>query len=485
MKKQVPCNSQIIDGIALGFSTFLLIAAFFAAFYAGEWGHVLSDWYLIMISPCPLVTDYLTIGGLSSTLLNAGACGMSCFLFMKGLKGESRATTLSGYFLVIAHCFYGLNFLNMWPCFLAPFLYFRYKRLDYKKNLHVCMFATAFSPFISELLFRYTQRNHFVFGRASLTFSGVLLAILFTLMLGLVIPAILPGAHMWHNGYNLYSSGLAFGTFGFFLYNFMYKTMGLIPPEPIAVPHPDPTRFQYSCQFFASVFFLVLFLSCIAIGYFLNGRSFKGFSQLIKDTGYSSDFAVKYGMPLCLINIGFYGILFFLYLTIVVSFEADTGFTGPTIGVVLASLTFTAMGQHPQNIWPIIVGYQLLYFVTIFFCHANGREITWSLSTQAYISSAAFATGLCPVAGRYGIRAGVAAGFICASLCTATSAIHGGFILYNGGFTAGVTALILLPILEHYMPKARDEIKYPIINVQERITLAGESSDRDESTTHP
>lgn len=107
------------------------------------------------------------------------------------------------------------------------------------------------------------------------------------------------------------------------------------------------------------------------------------------------------------------------------------------------------------------------------------------MSTQAYISSAAFATGLCPVAGRYGIRAGVAAGFICASLCTATSAIHGGFILYNGGFTAGVTALILLPILEHYMPKARDEIKYPIINVQERITLAGESSDGNESTTHP
>ena len=82
------------------------------------------------------------------------------------------------------------------------------------------------------------------------------------------------------------------------------------------------------------------------------------------------------------------------------------------MGVILAALTFTAMGQHPKNIWPILVGYQLLYFVTIFFCHANGRELTWSISTQGYINGVAFATGLCPIVGRYGVRAGLAAGFM-------------------------------------------------------------------------
>ena len=32
-------------------------------------------------------------------------------------------------------------------------------------------------------------------------------------------------------------------------------------------------------------------------------------------------------------------------------------------------------------------------------------------------------------------------------------------MLYNGGFTTGVAALILIPILEHYSVAQRDEIK--------------------------
>ena len=107
----------------------------------------------------------------------------------------------------------------------------------------------------------------------------------------------------------------------------------------------------------------------------------------------------------------------------------------------------------------------------MFFCRANGREITWALSTQAYLNGVAFATGLCPIVGRYGIRAGFAAGFLCASMCTATSALHGGYVLYNGGFTAGITALILLPILEHYIPRTRDEIKSQPFTMQGMITL--------------
>ena len=53
-----------------------------AACFVGEWGHVFLDWRRIMISPCPLVTDYLAIGGLSSAFLNAGACGLACFFLL-------------------------------------------------------------------------------------------------------------------------------------------------------------------------------------------------------------------------------------------------------------------------------------------------------------------------------------------------------------------------------------------------------------------
>ena len=192
--------------------------------------------------------------------------------------------------------------------------------------------------------------------------------------------------------------------------------------------------------------------------------------MLFHDTGYQSNFAQKYGMPICLMNTGFYGILFFLYLNLAMRFTKGAGFTGPTFGIIFASLTFTAMGQHVSNVWPIFLGYPLLSVISTSFNHLIGGHAQWTVSSQAYLNSVAFATGLCPLVGRYGVRAGLAAGALCASLCTATSALHGGLMLYNGGFTTGVAALILIPILEHYSVEKRDEMKQ-YINLQDMMTV--------------
>ena len=73
-------------------------------------------------------------------------------------------------------------------------------------------------------------------------------------------------------------------------------------------------------------------------------------------------------------------------------------------------------------------------------CAVSGLDIPWTLSTQAYINGLAFATGLCPIAGKYGWKWGVVAGLVSAIICTSTAAMHGGFVLYNGGFNAGLTA---------------------------------------------
>ena len=41
----------------------------------------------------------------------------------------------------------------------------------------------------------------------------------------------------------------------------------------------------------------------------------------------------------------------------------------------------------------------------------------------------------------------------------------------NGGFTAGTTALILLPILEHYIPSARERLKDQTIRMNDLIIV--------------
>ena len=57
-------------------------------------------------------------------------------------------------------------------------------------------------------------------------------------------------------------------------------------------------------------------------------------------------------------------------------------------------------------------------------------------------------------------------------------------MLYNGGFTAGIVALILIPILEHYVREARQHMNQHI-DLRDMMTLderpmreSGESAKR-------
>ena len=75
-------------------------------------------------------------------------------------------------------------------------------------------------------------------------------------------------------------------------------------------------------------------------------------------------------------------------------------------------------------------------------------EQSWTLATQGILVGLCFASGLAPISGRFGFFAGAVAGAIHALLVTSVPLLHGGFCLYNGGFTAGIAAFLLVPVLE-------------------------------------
>lgn len=444
-------DTWYVKFICLFFSICLLIACPFAAAYLNIWGDILSGWGNILVQPSPLVTDYFQLGNLASAFLNAGVCGLSCSLLMILLKADARLNTLAGYFLVIAHCFYGLNFLNMWPPILGILLFCKVYKISFRDNLGMAMFATAFGPFISELLFRYhLGEDYFIVHEIQVSFIGFFFAVLFSVFIGFAVPAMLPGALRLHKGFNLYNGGLAFGLLGLFLYAFMYKTFGISQPEMFTIANPVYAAHGHSYPGFCVLFFFLVFTCYLLLGWYLNGKSFRGYRDLLHSSGYNTDFFEDFDAAKVLINIGFYGYLVLAYFTAVSIFTDGAGFTGATVGVILAAMTFSAKGQHPGNVWPILLGYIVLSAFVTGVCTLSGLEIPWTLSTQGYINGAAFATGLCPIAGHYGKKYGVIAGFICGVMCTSTSAIHGGFMLYNGGLTAGITALILIPCLEYY-----------------------------------
>lgn len=454
-ERDTKISHRLIYLYPLFISLFFLIAAPIAVIYTKEWDFF-DNLVRILTSPSKLVTDYFALGGLGSTLFNAAVCGLFANLIVYISRAKPNATILAGYMLIVAHCFYGLNFVNMWPPFFGILLYCSVMKKKVSENIHIAFFSTALAPFVSELFFRYAIGKYDA-SVVSVNWVGVILALVCGLAIGFVIPALLPGTTAMHRGYNLYKAGLAIGILGIFINAFMYSSLGVEEPGNMAIINEAYYALPYGYRGFINVFFIVLFALTFIVGFILNKKSLRGYRELLHCTGYGVDFTDKFGMPVCMINIATYGFAILAYLNLIFilpslwsDLPSGVGFTGATVGIVFAALTFAADGQHIKNVFPIALGYVALFAIVIIICKIANFDIPWTLSTQAYINGLAFATGLCPFAGKYGFKYGVLAGLMSAIICTVTARMHGGFVLYNGGFNAGLTALVLIPILDFY-----------------------------------
>lgn len=464
-ENEIKLSNRLIYFYPLFISLFFLAATPIAVIYTKEW-NFFENLLRILTSPSKLVTDYFALGGLGSTLFNAAICGLFTNLIVYVSRAKANATILAGYMLIVAHCFYGLNFLNMWPSFFGIILYCVVMHKKISENIHIAFFSTALAPFVSELCFRYAIGKYDP-SIMKINWVGVVLALVCGLAIGFVIPALLPGTTAMHRGYNLYKAGLAIGILGIFLRAFMYSTLGVEKPGNVEYPSDAYSALPYGYRGFMNIFFLLLFLITFVVGFILNKKSLHGYRNLLSCTGYGTDFTDKFGMPLCMINIALYGLSILAYLNLIFIIPSilpglpeGVGFTGATVGIIFAALTFAADGQHLRNVFPIVVGFAALFCIVLVICLITEFDVPWTLSTQAYINGLAFATGLCPIAGKYGFKYGVLAGLMSAIICAVTAEMHGGFVLYNGGFNAGLTALVLIPILDfyHIKPVHEDDV---------------------------
>ena len=412
----------------------LFLLASSAAFMLGavlapDRGEMMSGLAEILMSPAQLTKDYFFIGSISGTFLNVSLVGWVCAA-MACLPGAAvNGLTIAAYFLTTGFSFWGINFLNMWPFFLGVMIHALVRKEPFPKYVNLAMFATALCPLASELLLRYPNSED-VHG---VTLSGVVLMLVVGMLIGFLTPAMAGHSPNVHKGYDLYSAALPGVLLGLFAVAVLYKTLGHDVPAitpTLGGSHPGVV------WTFCGIFFGL----CVLAGWWINGKSFKGYLGLLKDTGHKADFVAKYGSGLAIMNFGFYGLMIVLYYILL----GSTSFNSVTMGIIFCMVCFGANGAHPGNIWPIMVGY---VFASIVAGILGG---SFGITNQAILVGLCFASGLAPIAGDYGWWAGILAGGMHYFLVTSIPAIHGGFSLYNGGFTSLLIATILVPQLETF-----------------------------------
>ena len=397
---------------------------------------MLSGLWKILSNPTKASTSFFSIGGYAATFLNMGLVGLICtaLYWLPGERANHAATLVT--ILTVGFGSWGIHILNMWPTILGVVLHCLVRKKKLGDYSNAMLFSTGLAPFISELFVRYPHPEVVGF-----TVSGVLLALAVGIAAGFFLPEGLDHSAIVHKGYDLYSAALPVGMMAFLIQGTLYRAMGVpVPPAVSDLTVADP-RIVYA-------FCIPLFGSCVVAALLMGCRP-KDYWKLMTDPDQVVNFAQTYNTAVMLMNVGLYGFFILVYYSVI-----GATFNGVTFGVMFCMLATCNAGSHPANVWPIPLGYGLISKLFQLLAPVTGGDFNQYLNSQAIIVGLCYANGLSPIADKYGWAYGMLAAMLHYCMVTTAPELHGGMCLYNGGFTAALVCLLMVPSLErHFMTK--------------------------------
>jgi len=434
------------------FFLFVSLCFLIAAPFMHDAGNMMAGLKSIMQGTCKISTNYFAVGGYAATFLNMGLVGLFCTILVTLPGAKPNNVTTLGVLLTIGFASWGMNVLNMVPTVLGVVLYALVKKEKLGAMSNAMLYSTGIAPLISDLLFRYPGTEYIGFN-----WLGLCLAIFIGLIIGFFLPAGLAHAPNIHKGYDHYSAAVPIGMTAFFLRTVLYNVM---LGWKIGDLGKLSTNAALDVASFANtnIFCFVVFGVCIVLA-LLMGCKPKDYWNLMKDSGHGVSFTTKYGNAPFLMNVGIFGLMIVGYFNLAGAIDGVNVWTGMTFGIVFCMLATCNSGSHPGNVWPIMVGYIVTSFLFGWIAKLLGVEnYGLTIGNQSILIGLCYANGLSPISGKYGVFHGMLAAGLHYLLVTAVPDMHGGFCLYNGGFTAALICLMFVPQLEKFC-KTKEERK--------------------------
>lgn len=372
--------------------------------------------WTILSSPTVLLTDFLEIGGIGPAFINAALIGFINLTLLKWHKMRINGLLIAAFMTVLGFSFFGKNLFNIFPIYIGGFLYCRYQKIAFKDILLVIMFSTSIAPIISQLAFTGILPSPY----------GVIGGILIGILIGFIIIPLSGHMLRFHDGFNLYNIGFTTGIIGTVLTSILRSLNVEIMPVNILYlrHHPDMLGLL-----------LILFGYLMVIGILVNQEVVRKYPIIFKYRGrLITDFTQQLGYGMTFFNMGLMGVL-----ALLVVIALGGVINGPVLAGIFTIIGFAAFGKQPKNCFPVVLGVILAALL-----------MNYDLSSTALIISVLFSTTIAPLAGTYGSGAGVVAGMLHLALVMNIGVIHGGINLYNNGFSGGLVAGILAPIIDAF-----------------------------------
>lgn len=435
MNKLKNMNESSFLKLFMGFiSACFVIAAFLMPDRAGAF----SGLWRIMSQPGKITTNYFHLGGYAATFLNMGLVGFICLGLFVALKGTANNVSSLAFLLTVGFCSWGITILNVWFTFAGVILYYLVRKEKISGACNAMLFSTGIAPLITDLLVRYPNAEVVGFNAA-----GLVVTVLVGLFIGFMLPAGLGHAPAVHKGMDIYSAAVPVCFLAFFLNATLYKTIGIDLPG-------TATDMTVASQAIVNSFCLVVFGLCVVLALAMGCKPAQ-YVKLLTAKDHVGNVPGALGKEVYLMNVGIFGLFILAYYNLI-----GASFNSVTFGIIFCMLCTAGSGSHPGNVWPIMLGYVLGSYGFRFLSGLAGGTYAMGINAQAIAIGLCFANGLSPICSKYGWLAGVMASVMHFLLVTSVPNMHGGFCLYNGGFTAAVICVLLVPVLEKFL-KTRTE----------------------------
>ena len=361
-----------------------------------------------------LITDYVSIGGPGAALVNAGLVTMLSICLIRFSGDPYNGFTIVEMGLMAGFSLFGKNFINIWPIILGTWFYARYQKEPFSKHASVALLATSLAPLVTELVFLLPFDRRI----------NLLAAVSAGILIGFILPGLSAHTASTHMGFTLFNVGFSAGILAFVMVCIL-KSFGLECESVLIWREGRPLWIGMGLY----GYFLLTFL----YGLYLCRGQLKGLLKIWKHPGRAvADFVLMEGVGSTLMNMAMVGAACETYIYMI-----GGELSGPVIGAILTAFGFAAFGAHVKNYLPLLAGVFLSTFLNRFAPTTPGVQL-----------AAIFAVGLAPIAGRFGVIAGIFAGMLHTAIAMCTSQMYGGLNLYNNGFSTGWVAMVMVPVMD-------------------------------------
>lgn len=375
---------------------------------------VVRGLWTIVISRDALITDYLELAGCGAAFANAVLVMAMGLVLLYRESVHFTGLTMAAVFINVGYGLWGKNPVNILPILLGASVYAKIHGYRLSRYLYTALFGTSLAPLVTELVFLLPFDRRI----------NLLAAVSAGILIGFILPGLSAHTASTHMGFTLFNVGFSAGILAFVMVCIL-KSFGLECESVLIWREGRPLWIGMGLY----GYFLLTFL----YGLYLCRGQLKGLLKIWKHPGRAvADFVLMEGVGSTLMNMAMVGAACETYIYLI-----GGDLSGPVIGAILTAFGFAAFGAHVKNYLPLLAGVFLSTFLNRFAPTTPGVQL-----------AAIFAVGLAPIAGRFGVIAGIFAGMLHTAIAMCTSQMYGGLNLYNNGFSTGWVAMVMVPVMD-------------------------------------